>query len=55
MLWPGAAQLRGEHREAMPDLLETNDQLLELLFNCYQSLRACGMTIIAIGQLLDTL
>ncbi|AHF78915.1 Phosphoenolpyruvate carboxylase [Sodalis praecaptivus] len=50
-----AAQLRGEHRAAPPDLLETNDQLWEPLFACYQSLRACGMTIIASGQLLDTL
>lgn len=49
------AQLRGEHRAAPPDLLETNDQLWEPLFACYQSLRACGMTIIASGQLLDTL
>lgn len=50
-----AAQLRGEHCVAPPDLLETNDQLWESLFACYQSLRACGMTIIASGQLLDTL
>ncbi|MFT4464548.1 MAG: phosphoenolpyruvate carboxylase [Sodalis sp. (in: enterobacteria)] len=50
-----AAQLRGEHRAAPADLLETNDQLWEPLFACYQSLRACGMMIIASGQLLDTL
>ncbi|WP_074012461.1 phosphoenolpyruvate carboxylase [Candidatus Sodalis sp. SoCistrobi] len=50
-----AAQLRGEHRSAPTDLLETNDQLWEPLYACYQSLRACGMKIIASGQLLDTL
>lgn len=50
-----AAQLYGEHRAAPADLLEINEQLWEPLFACYQSLRACGMTIIASGQLLDTL
>lgn len=50
-----AAQLRGEHRVAPPDLLQTNEQLWDPLFTCYQSLKACGMNVIASGQLLDTL
>lgn len=48
-------RLKGE-RPARPDnLLISNDQLWDPLYACYQSLQACGMGIIANGQLLDTL
>ncbi|HBX08112.1 MAG TPA: hypothetical protein DEG10_20905, partial [Leclercia adecarboxylata] len=36
-------------------LLSQNEQLWEPLYACYQSLQACGMGIIANGELLDTL
>lgn len=50
-----AAQLRGEIRVPPTDMLQTNEQLWEPLYTCYESLKACGMNIIASGQLLDTL
>ncbi|WP_213992532.1 phosphoenolpyruvate carboxylase [Sodalis sp. dw_96] len=49
------AQVKGEHQLPPDDLLESNDQLWQPLYTCYQSLKACGMNIIASGQLLDTL
>jgi phosphoenolpyruvate carboxylase len=36
-------------------LLSQNEQLWEPLYACYKSLQACGMGIIANGELLDTL
>ncbi|WP_410012693.1 phosphoenolpyruvate carboxylase [Sodalis sp. C49] len=50
-----SAKLRGELVLPPEDLLEHNDQLWAPLFACYESLKACGMGIIASGQLLDTL
>ncbi|WP_413736584.1 phosphoenolpyruvate carboxylase [Sodalis sp. RH21] len=50
-----SAKLRGELVLPPEDLLEHNDQLWAPLYTCYQSLKACGMSIIASGQLLDTL
>ncbi|NDL64879.1 phosphoenolpyruvate carboxylase [Acerihabitans arboris] len=50
-----SAKLRGELVLPPADLLEHNDQLWNPLFACYESLKACGMSIIASGQLLDTL
>ena len=49
------ALLKGKQRLPPKDLLERNEQLWEPLYACYQSLHACGMGIIADGQLLDTL
>jgi len=49
------AQVKGEHQLPPDNLLESNDQLWQPLYTCYQSLKACGMNIIASGQLLDTL
>jgi len=49
------ARLKGERLPRPHDLLVNNDQLWEPLYACYQSLQACGMGIIANGQLLDTL
>ncbi|MDU6409467.1 MAG: phosphoenolpyruvate carboxylase [Yersiniaceae bacterium] len=49
------AKLKGEHAVRPDDLLVQNDQLWEPLYACYESLQACGMGIIANGQLLDTL
>ncbi|QTF06674.1 phosphoenolpyruvate carboxylase [Brenneria izadpanahii] len=49
------ARLKGGELLAPKDLLVSNEQLWEPLFACYQSLHACGMGIIADGQLLDTL
>ena len=49
------AQLKGQHQLAPDDLLISNEQLWQPLYTCYQSLKACGMNIIASGQLLDTL
>lgn len=46
--------LKGERTLRPHDLLEHNEQLWEPLHACYQSLHACGMGIIADGQLLDT-
>lgn len=49
------AKLKGELVLPPDDLLEHNDQLWEPLYACYESLKSCGMSIIASGQLLDTL
>lgn len=49
------ACVNGERATRPDDLLVYNEQLWEPLFACYQSLKACGMSIIANGQLLDTL
>ncbi|WLS78776.1 phosphoenolpyruvate carboxylase [Erwinia pyri] len=48
-------RLKGERLPRPADLLISNDQLWDPLYTCYQSLQACGMGIIANGQLLDTL
>lgn len=48
-------RLKGERLPRPTDLLISNDQLWDPLYTCYQSLQACGMGIIANGQLLDTL
>ena len=48
-------RLKGERLPRPEGLLISNDQLWEPLYACYQSLQACGMGIIANGQLLDTL
>ncbi|MCR1566653.1 MAG: phosphoenolpyruvate carboxylase [Mixta calida] len=48
-------RLKGERLPRPEGLLISNDQLWEPLYTCYQSLQACGMGIIANGQLLDTL
>ena len=48
-------RLKGERLPRPADLLISNDQLWDPLYACYQSLQACGMGIIANGQLLDTL
>jgi len=48
-------RLKGERPSRPANLLISNDQLWEPLYACYQSLQACGMGIIANGQLLDTL
>ncbi|MEA9393450.1 phosphoenolpyruvate carboxylase [Acerihabitans sp. TG2] len=50
-----SAKLRGELVLPPEDLLEHNDQLWDPLYACYESLKSCGMSIIASGQLLDTL
>ncbi|MEJ4047342.1 phosphoenolpyruvate carboxylase [Erwinia sp. SLM-02] len=50
-----ARRLKGERLPRPADLLISNDQLWEPLHTCYQSLQACGMGIIANGQLLDTM
>ncbi|MDX5629694.1 MULTISPECIES: phosphoenolpyruvate carboxylase [unclassified Brenneria] len=49
------ARLKGGELLPPKDLLVSNEQLWDPLFACYQSLHACGMGIIADGQLLDTL
>ncbi len=48
-------RLKGERVLKPHDLLVNNEQLWEPLYACYQSLQACGMGIIANGELLDTL
>ncbi|WP_034918545.1 phosphoenolpyruvate carboxylase [Erwinia sp. 9145] len=48
-------RLKGERLPRPDDLLIANEQLWDPLYACYQSLQACGMGIIANGQLLDTL
>ncbi len=48
-------RLKGERLPRPDDLLISNEQLWDPLYACYQSLQACGMGIIANGQLLDTL
>lgn len=50
-----AGQLKGERVLKPRDLLVNNDQLWAPLYACYRSLQASGMSIIANGQLLDTL
>lgn len=50
-----AAKIKGERATRPDNLLVKNEQLWEPLYACYQSLKACGMGIIANGQLLDTL
>ena len=49
------ARLKGQRLPKPEGLLTQNEQLWEPLYACYQSLQACGMGIIANGQLLDTL
>ncbi|MFZ4834730.1 phosphoenolpyruvate carboxylase [Rouxiella sp. Mn2063] len=49
------ARLKGVKLVKPHDLIVHNDQLWAPLYACYQSLQACGMGIIANGQLLDTL
>jgi len=48
-------RLKGERLPRPADLLVSNTQLWEPLYAIYQSLQQCGMSIIANGQLLDTL
>ncbi|MGL4486815.1 MAG: phosphoenolpyruvate carboxylase [Yersinia sp. (in: enterobacteria)] len=48
-------RLKGERVLPPTDVLVSNDQLWDPLYACYQSLKTCGMEIIANGQLLDTL
>jgi len=48
------AQLEGVHTDAR-DVITSNEQLREPLEACYRSLHACGMGIIADGELLDML
>ncbi|WP_436894135.1 phosphoenolpyruvate carboxylase [Siccibacter turicensis] len=49
------ARLKGQKLPKPKGLLTHNEQLWEPLYACYQSLQACGMSIIANGELLDTL
>ena len=49
------ARLKGEELPKPEGLLTQNEELWEPLYACYQSLQACGMGIIANGDLLDTL
>ena len=48
-------RLKGDRLPRPEGLLISNDELWDPLYACYQSLQACGMGIIANGQLLDTL
>ncbi|CAK9887004.1 MAG: Phosphoenolpyruvate carboxylase [Candidatus Erwinia impunctatus] len=48
-------RLKGENLPKPADLLTNNEQLWQPLYACYQSLQACGMGMIANGQLLDTM
>ncbi|MCC8421723.1 phosphoenolpyruvate carboxylase [Photorhabdus thracensis] len=48
-------RLKGEQVLPPTDLLMDNEQLWQPLYACYQSLKTCGMEIIANGQLLDIL
>lgn len=48
-------RVQGEQILPPDDLLTDNEQLWQPLFTCYESLKACGMGMIANGQLLDTL
>ncbi|KTR49170.1 phosphoenolpyruvate carboxylase [Pantoea ananatis] len=48
-------RLKGERLPRPSDLLVSNAQLWDPLYAIYQSLQQCGMSIIANGQLLDTL
>lgn len=47
--------LKGECLSPPADMLLSNEQLWQPLYACYQSLKMCGMQIIANGPLLDTL
>lgn len=49
------ARLKGQKIPRPAGLLTQNEQLWDPLYACYQSLHACGMGIIANGELLDTL
>ncbi|SFN60361.1 Phosphoenolpyruvate carboxylase, type 1 [Izhakiella capsodis] len=49
------SRLKGEKLPRPANLLIDNDQLWDPLYACHQSLKACGMGIIANGLLLDTL
>lgn len=49
------ARLKGQKLPKPQGLLTQNEQLWEPLYACYQSLLTCGMSIIANGELLDTL
>lgn len=49
------ARLKGEKQPKPSGLITHNQQLWEPLYACYTSLQACGMGIIANGELLDTL
>ena len=49
------ARLKGQKLPRPQGLLTQNAQLWDPLYACYQSLHACGMGIIANGELLDTL
>ncbi|PIJ49915.1 phosphoenolpyruvate carboxylase [Erwinia sp. OLTSP20] len=49
------SRLKGERLPRPDNLLIANEQLWDPLYTCYQSLKSCGMGIIANGLLLDTL
>lgn len=49
------ARLKGQKLPKPAGLITQNEQLWEPLYACYKSLQACGMGIIANGELLDTL
>lgn len=49
------AQLHNQQLPPPAGLITHNQQLWQPLYTCYQSLKACGMGIIADGELLDTL
>lgn len=49
------ACLKGLNLPQPANLIIHNDQLWQPLYACYKSLQACGMGIIANGELLDTL
>ncbi|BDH44058.1 phosphoenolpyruvate carboxylase [Salmonella enterica subsp. enterica serovar Choleraesuis] len=49
------ARLKGERQPKPQGLITHNQDLWEPLYACYTSLQACGMGIIANGELLDTL
>lgn len=49
------ARLKGQKPPKPAGLITQNEQLWEPLYACYKSLQACGMGIIANGELLDTL
>lgn len=50
-----AEALMHDRLQRPADLVWNNNQLLEPLLLCHQSLLACGMDVIASGQLLDTI
>ncbi|MFP3014512.1 MAG: phosphoenolpyruvate carboxylase [Arsenophonus sp.] len=47
--------IKGINVSLPKDYIYNNQQIWQPLYTCYQSLISCGMTIIANGQLLDTL